>query len=330
MAIVLVVLLLPVKGAGLPLYLDWHSSYSYLYYDFLTDHSLQIKDVYNVHFGIDTLMTDNVRTKLDLKNQEKELISQVVIDHAMIDYQSPLFGLQLSMEDYGYGNGFFLYNRRNDDTFYSKNRLFNYRWHGIGADVKYKGNQLGIGIGNNNVNYTISEERYSYQNEYLKLKAFRVYVPTDNQFNIPVYHYGTEFSISSGKINLHTAYAYSNYPKSKYFPKMESNHLINELGVRISPNAGIILSSDLKTIPENNNEELLNEIALDFNYKKLQSYIGVNQKKVLNEKAYTYFTDINWQVVHSLTLGFFFDHVDFTKSKSYSRIGIQSSYYWNK
>lgn len=319
---------LPVYGNTLPVYLNWHSSNSYKYYSLLSEYSIHIKDDYNVHFGIDTLYKD-IHAQIDLANQEEGLFSQVIIDHAILDYQTERYGLKLSMEDFGYGKDFLLYNRRNDDALFGKSRLFSYRWHGIDTMVRYKNHHIGLGLGNNYVNYTVSEAYYGYQSELLNLKAFAVYTPNDNQFNIPVYHFGTELIAKKGILSLHSAYAYTTYPEHKFFPEMDNYQLLNELSLMLTPQVRLILSSDYKTIPENNEEEYLNELALALNYKKLHNYIGINQKTILTEKAITYFADVNFHVIHNLSVGLFYDYTDFSEIDSYSKIGIQSSYSWN-
>jgi len=321
---------LPLWGGQLPVYLNWNSSNSYLFYKFPDNASGKFKENYNVHFGIDTLLTDEVRTRLDLTNQEKRLYSQVIIDYAMIDYQHENIGLQLAIKDFGYGQGFWLYNRRNDDAFYHKNSLVDYRWHGISSSVQLGRNQFGFGIGSNNLNRTISELYYGFQNEHLNLKAFGVFVPKSSIYSIGVYHGGTELSYANDRISLHSGYVYQYYPLCHLFPQMESWHLTNELGIRLTPAVKVILSSDNQTNALSKRAEHIYEACLDLKYGKLGSYLGASEKTVLNEKAYTYFADLNWFILDKLSIGLFYDYVDFTQSKTYSRIGMQTSYQWTK
>jgi hypothetical protein len=312
----------------LPFYLNWDSSNSYTFYEIQDDYTGKLRDNYKIHFGIDTLMANDIRVRLDLTNQEMRQFSQVVINHAMIDYHYKQIGLQLSMQDFGYGKGFWLYNRRSDDALYNKNSLLDYRWHGISSTLNLAEHQLGIGFSGSSINRTIAESNYRLQNDYLNLKAFAVIINKHSQYNTVVYHGGTELSLSNEWIGLHSGVAYQSLPKSHFFPAMDSWHLINELDLEITNALKIIMSADLQTTPEDKKPDHIYEICLGFSHDKLQSYAGASEKTVFNQKAYTYFAEFRWQFQSNLTIGLFYDYVNMTENDNYSKVGLQTQFRW--
>ncbi|MFO7660400.1 MAG: hypothetical protein R6V77_05765, partial [Candidatus Cloacimonadaceae bacterium] len=70
----------------LPIYLDWRSSLSYSVYDRSEHVSSKLAELYKVNAGIDSLFSNGIRTRLELANEEKRLVSQVIVKHAIIDY----------------------------------------------------------------------------------------------------------------------------------------------------------------------------------------------------------------------------------------------------
>ncbi len=326
--VILQLSIISLSGVILPVYINWDSSDSYLLNNFPDNIFVKVRENYIVHFGIDTLMTNGVRTRLDLTNQEEQLFSQVVIDHAIIDYHHDNLGLELAMKNLGYGKNFFLYNRRSDNPLYNRNNLFEYRWHGISSTVNFKDNQFSAGIGNNKINNNIAEVSYKYQTDHLHAAFFGVYALHDSRYNAGVYHAGTELSHNFSMLNFHTGFTYQFYPKSQFYSKMESWHLINELGLSITPGTKIILSTDHQTIPYSKKTEFVAEACLALRLNQFQSYFGVNEKTILQDKAYTYFADVNWNILKNLSLGLFFDYLIYAKDSTSTRIGIQTKYRW--
>lgn len=326
----LLLLSISLSCIGYPFYLTFSSSDSYLFNNYRDTGSAKFSDQYKVHFGIDTLMTNGIRTRLDLTNQDVQLFSQVVIDQAVVDYSFNNIGIQLAIKDFGYGKGFLLYNRRSDNSLNNKNCLIEYRWKGISSDISIYNHQFGAGIGSNSINNNLAELSYRYHNDYVNAALFGVCALHDSQYNTVVNHTGTEISTRINQCKLHTAFSFQYYPDSQFYPVMNSWHLINELGIDITSWSRLILSSDHKTIPFDKRKEYLVEACLNLKKSKVNGYLGVNQRTVYKDKVQTFFTDINWNLIDNLSIGLFYDYSLYQDNHPIMKFGLQTSYNWGK
>lgn len=288
--------------------------------------SATLKELYKIRVGIDTLFAHGIRTRLELTNQDKRLFSQVVIDHAIIDYQYGDAAIQLSMQDFGYGKGFFLNNRRTDNPYFNQNALVNYRWHGINPSLRFNNNELGLGIGGNNLNIFLSEVNYQLQSDAFKIGVFGMYVHKDNQYTNMIFHLGYDVTWDMDNLEFRSGFVYDVLPETKHLPQMESWHLINEIKCNVSQTVRLNLSSEHQTYTANKKTDYLYETCVDARYKKAQSYIGVNVRSLPGDRAYTYFWDVNVLPVEDLVLGLFIDYVAMNNSDNYYKFGIQTRY----
>lgn len=311
---------------SLPIYLDWRSSFAYSMYD-LSDHtSSKLAELYKVSAGIDTLFNYGIRTRLELTNEEKRLVSQVIVKHAIIDYLCDDYEVQLSMQDYGYGKGFFHNERRNDHPFFDQNALVNYRWHGVSYTHKLNKHSLGLGMGSNDVNIFLSDLYYRFHLKPVDLQVFGMYAHKDSRYTTLKYHLGYDATVTFKNWQLRSGYVFEHIPEHKNIAEMEGWHLINELSYSISDNIKTLLSSEHQKQLANSDTDHLYEACIDLNYNKLQSFIGLNIRSLPDEEAVTYFLDLNFSPVQNLVLGAFFDYVDFSKSDDYTKIGLQTRY----
>lgn len=310
----------------LPIYLDWRSSLSYSVYDPFEHVSSKLAELYKINAGIDTLFANRIRTRLELANEEKRLVSQVIIRHVIIDYICDDYEVQLSMQDYGYGKDFFINQRRNDHPFYDQNALVNYRWHGINYTQKLGKSSLGLGMGSNDLNIFLGKLSYQLKLESLDLQVFGIYTHKDSRYTTIIYHLGADARLSFDKWHLSSGYVFDYIPEHKNLPDMDSWDLINEFGYKFNEQVRTNLSAEHKNLTDKGGTDFLYEACLDLRYNKLQSYIGLNTLSLPDEEAYTYFLDLNLMPMPDLILGMFFDYVNLTKSDDYVKIGLQTSY----
>ena len=327
--IILILLLVSSRiayGISLPVYLGWRSSNSYIFYNLKEDETGNLSETYKIKAGIDTLFTFGMRARLELTNQEEGLFSQAVLNHAIIDYICDDFEVQLSMQDFGYGKDFFLNTRRTDNPFYDKNVLLNYRWHGISPSFKHQNHVFSAGLGGNELNRLLAQMNWKLQSEMFSLNAFCMYAHNDNLYSIKAIYAGTDISFLYKRLELRSGFVYDFYPKSKRLPQMDSQHLINELGIRANDTFRFIISSEYQTYPNSSKTDYQYEICLSATYKNTESFVGVNLKSLPEEKAYAYFLDVNVLPLSSLSIGLCFDYVSLTRSDNYVKVGLQTRY----
>jgi len=313
-------------AVSLPIYLDWRSSLAYSIYD-LSDHtSSKLAELYKVNAGIDTLFANGIRTRLELSNEEKRLVSQVIIKHAIIDYICEDYEVQLSIQDYGYGKVFFINNRRNDHPFYDQNALANYRWHGISYTQKLSNHSLGLGVGSNDVNIFLSDLNYRFKLNPVDLQVFGIYAHKDSRYTTIKYHLGYDATVAFKNWQLRSGYVFEHIPEHKNIVEMDGWHLINELSYSINDNIKTIISIEHQNQLAKSETDHLYEACIDLKYKKLQNYVGLNTRSLPDEEAITYFLDLNFHPVQDLVLGAFFDYVNLSKSNDYMKFGLQTRF----
>jgi hypothetical protein len=91
---------------------------SYLLFRLDEHDASRIKQVCVVDTKIDTLFSSGIRTRVELTNQDKRLDSVILIKVALVSRQSESCILETAMNDFGQGKGFFLFNRRIDDSLF--------------------------------------------------------------------------------------------------------------------------------------------------------------------------------------------------------------------
>lgn len=315
--------------SSIPVYLKWRSSYSYLFYKIGEDETTQQRDMYKVNTGIDTTFYNNIRTRVEITNLDDRIDSQVIFDHINIDYCTKYVDLALSMEDYGFGNDYFLYNRRNDDVSFNKNVLINYRWNGIRTFAKFNNHKLGGGIGGNDINSFISLVQYNFKNDIVNMNLFNFFVQRHNHYTEPAYQWGADIKIKKSIIDIQSGFVYQYLPETSYDDKRTGWYFINELEVKLYPFSGLILSSEHQTAPESDKTEYMYQACFDVRYWKLQSFAGAQEKSIIHDKVRTYFIDVNYFVLSNLSGGLFFDTVIFSRNRDYHRIGFQVNYQSN-
>jgi hypothetical protein len=310
-----------------PFYLDWRSSNGYFYYDFSDYDTSRLSEFYKVRAGIDTLFTNGVRTRLALTNQEERLSSQVVFEHAIIDYQAGNLALQLAMKDFGYGNGFWLNNRRNDNPLYERNALLDYRWHGLGAAYRFGKSTLGAGIGGNELNRFIYAANYNLQAEGVDLTLFGVYAHKDDIYTTLIYHCGYEASLYIGRVSFRSGLCYNYLPEAKHYPEMDSWHWLNEMHLGIVSDLNFTISTDHQTPLDGKRIDHIYEACLDTRYNKLQANLGLRNQNLPGKEAYIGFLDLNLFVQDHLKVGLFGDYVNVASGDDYLKFGFQTSYH---
>lgn len=313
-------------SVNVPLYFQWRSSNGFYSTNVLGDETTGTKELYKVNFGLDTLFANGIRTQLELTNHDEKLVSQVVVDHAIIDYTYSFASIQLSMQDFGYGKGFFLNNRRYDNPLYGTNSLINYRWYGVNPAISYKQSKLGFGFAGNNQNKFLSNVCYKLDSDKIDANLFIDYANNDDNYTLQIYHYGYDIAFDFDRFILRSGYVYDHIPKSKFLPEMHKWHIINETKIKTNDVLTLVLSSEHQTQYKKTELDYTNEACLNLNIKRIHSNIGLNYKTLLTEKASTYFSEINVNPASGLLLGVFFDVVDMSKSNDYYKIGFQSSY----
>lgn len=310
----------------LPVYLNWRSSNNYFYTKIFTDVTTGHQDLYRINLGLDTLFTNGIRTQVEITNQESKLNSQVVFDHAIIGYYNDYGTLQVSMQNFGYGKGFFLNNRRNDHPYYNENTLLNYKWYGLNPSFKLNDSEIGLGMAGNNFNEFMGDVNYKLKKEPINLELFGFYANNDNQYTLDILHLGYLMTYHNQLLKYHSGFVYNIIPKSNFLHQMEGWHLINEVRIKPLDYASLILSTEHQTQIDKKKTDYQYELCIDGYYQKAQCYAGINLKSLPNEEAVTYFVDGNYTLVRDFTLGMFFDFVTMTKSDNYYKFGIQTKY----
>ncbi len=310
----------------LPVFLDWRSSNSYLFYHLDEHDASRIKQVYVINTGIDTLFSNGIRTRLELTNQDIRLDSRILIKEALVSWQSESFILETAMKDFGQGKGYFLFNRRNDDSLFDDYALFSYRWHGLQAGYTKGSNAFGAGLAGNDLNLFLAGANYEYRQENREFRLFGAYVHKDNHYTVAAFDAGSELSYYIDALSFRAGFNYHYLPESKHLPEMGNWHLLSEAKYSFSPQAALILSADLNKEHNDSEPDYLYEGCLDVSFGKLQSYAGARVQSVFSENAYTGFLDCNYFVREKLKLGIFCDYVIIPQGENYVKAGIQTSF----
>ncbi len=310
----------------LPVFFHWRSSNSGLFYDFSKWDTSRAKEHYKINTGIDTLLSDGIRTYLDLTNQDKILESQIVIKEASIEYNNDKMSLQLAIQDFGYGSTFKLYNRRNDDYYFGENMLYNNRWHGMHAGYKSGNYTLGAGIGGNELNWSVFEANVKYQYDRSSLVLYHNYVHKESFYSVIAYDFGAEVIIDKDWICIHSGYNYHYLPESRHLPAIDSWININELNLPLSQWMKLTLSSSMKTNTEDSKINHIYEGSFDFIRNRFHNTLGVRKQNLISSNTYTTFLDSNYFIRKNLMIGIFIDYVNIIPQDSYFKFGFQTNY----
>jgi len=310
----------------LPVFMDWRSSNSYLFYDLQQLHTSRLKQTYKINVGIDTLFSNGIGVNLNLENQSRYLDSQIVIRNASIDYSNDKYYLQTAIQDFGYGNGFLLYNRNYDDFLYNENTLLNSKWYGIHAGLKFGNSMLGGGIGENDLNGLLCELNLKYKHNNGRATLYGHFTLRDSYYNAVALDGGYEFHHQYKSVNLHSGFNYHHLPEAFALPVIHDWHLINELNIAVTPFMKVILSTDLEK--KHSIEELskLYEICFDFAKGRYQIYTGVRWQNVLVSEFLIPFIDFNYSIKDNLSIGCVLDNVIIFDEDNYVKFGIQTKY----
>jgi hypothetical protein len=311
----------------LPLFFKWQQANVTEYYPQRDDKKMTWSDFYKWHMGIDTTLVIPINIHITLTQQADFLEDQVVLENAIFTYKEPgnHYDLRISAENYGYGIGWMLHQRRNEDPLNDHNDLFEYRWYGATLGIPASIGHFNLAYGGNKFNSGMGYFDFKRASAHNETTFYVFEVGRDEKWNLNSIYAGVDTRFHHEYLSSRHAFQYEKSYPSTYYKRHDTLKYLQETWYEVNELHKFTLSIEATNLDQKN-EFWQAELLWQYHRSSWRFDSSARYGEVQKDSFWKPSIQISFKPITYCEIGLYYEVVLTDQTRTTNRFGFQTTF----
>lgn len=315
----------------LPLFYQWKQANITEYYPQRENKKMEWSDSFRWRMGIDTTFTVPIHVHITLTQQTDFLEDPVLLENAIVMYKEPNnhYDLKISAENYGYGIGWMLHQRRNEDPLNDHNALFEYRWYGAALGIPTRIGHCSFAYGGNKFNSGMGYLDFNRASAHNETTLYVFEAGRDDKWNQTSLYTGIDTRFHHEYLSSRHAFQYEKSYASTYYQSHETYKYMQETWYEVNEFHKFTMSIEATNLDQKN-EFWQSELLWQYQRGLWRLDTSAKYGEFRTDSFWKPSIQINFTPIPYCVFGLYYEVVLTDQNRTADRFGFQTMFNYPK